>query len=44
MAMPETEYTTTPDGVHIAFQASGSGPPDIASVRWAAGLAGPSGD
>ncbi|HTG47951.1 MAG TPA: adenylate/guanylate cyclase domain-containing protein [Actinomycetota bacterium] len=37
-ASPEVRYAKTVDGVHIAYQVLGEGPPDIVLVGWLTGL------
>ena len=32
MAAPKTQYTSTADGVHIAYQVTGNGPPDLVFI------------
>ncbi len=34
MTAPETRYAKTVDGVHIAYQAIGEGPPDLVLAQW----------
>ena len=34
MNIPETRYAKTADGVHIAYQMLGNGPPDLVYVPW----------